>query len=135
ACKPVARNGSRENRSSRAPPALAVRTSPVPSSRASDPGGHRTRRHFMARRTRAGGQARADTGATPRRWTVTRFLAVNVSSWYDIFLLSADGRERSDTMRKVEEVVAWVVYTMTPHGKQIPVNGICEQGEWDAMQV
>ncbi len=37
-------------------------------------------------------------------------------------------------MRQVEEVVAWVVYTITPHGKHLPVNGICEQGEWDAMQ-
>jgi hypothetical protein len=37
-------------------------------------------------------------------------------------------------MRKVEELVAWVVYKRTLHGKPLPVNAVCEQGEWEAME-
>jgi hypothetical protein len=38
-------------------------------------------------------------------------------------------------MRKSEENVVWVVYRMTIHGKQSQMNAVCEQGEWDAMQL
>jgi hypothetical protein len=38
-------------------------------------------------------------------------------------------------MRKVEEVVSWVVYRMTLHGKPNGMNAVCEQGEWDAMEL
>jgi hypothetical protein len=38
-------------------------------------------------------------------------------------------------MRKVEEVVSWVVYRMTLHGKPDGMNAVCEQGEWDAMEL
>jgi hypothetical protein len=29
----------------------------------------------------------------------------------------------------------WVVYRMTVHGKKSGVNAVCEQGEWDAMEL
>lgn len=38
-------------------------------------------------------------------------------------------------MRNTEEVVAWVVYKMTIHGKPTEFNAVCEQGEWDAMEL
>jgi hypothetical protein len=34
-----------------------------------------------------------------------------------------------------EPVVLWVVYKMTLHNKQVGVNAICEQGEWEAMEL
>ena len=37
-------------------------------------------------------------------------------------------------MRKVEEVMAWVVYSMTIHGKPSGPNAVCSQAEWDAME-
>jgi hypothetical protein len=37
-------------------------------------------------------------------------------------------------MRKIEEVVSWVVYRMTVHGKPSGMNAVCEQGEWEAME-
>jgi hypothetical protein len=36
---------------------------------------------------------------------------------------------------KSEETVMWVVYKMTLHGKPSPMNAICEQSEWDAMEL
>ena len=30
---------------------------------------------------------------------------------------------------------AWVVYQMTIHGKPAGMNAICEQSEWDAMEL
>lgn len=30
---------------------------------------------------------------------------------------------------------SWVVYLMTMHGKQSGMNAVCEQSEWDAMQL
>jgi hypothetical protein len=29
----------------------------------------------------------------------------------------------------------WVVYRMTVHGKPSGMNAVCEQGEWDAMEL
>jgi hypothetical protein len=29
----------------------------------------------------------------------------------------------------------WVVYLRTLHGRQTPMNVVCEQGEWDAMEL
>ena len=37
-------------------------------------------------------------------------------------------------MRKIEEVMSWVVYRMTIHGKASRVNAVCEQDEWEAME-
>jgi hypothetical protein len=36
---------------------------------------------------------------------------------------------------KPEKDVLWVVYQMTLHGKQVGVNAVCEQGDWDAMEL
>jgi hypothetical protein len=38
-------------------------------------------------------------------------------------------------MRKAETPVSWVVYKMTIHGKPTEFNAVCEQGEWDAMEL
>lgn len=38
-------------------------------------------------------------------------------------------------MRKFEKSMAWVVYRMTVHGKKSDLNAVCEQGEWDAMEL
>jgi hypothetical protein len=38
-------------------------------------------------------------------------------------------------MRKVEEVVSWVVYRMALRGKPDGITAVCEQGEWDAMEL
>jgi len=38
-------------------------------------------------------------------------------------------------MRQVAEVVSWVVYRMTLHGKPTGMNAVCAQGEWDAMEL
>jgi len=37
-------------------------------------------------------------------------------------------------MGKTEQLVSWVVYLMTLHGKPSGMNAVCEQGEWDAME-
>lgn len=33
------------------------------------------------------------------------------------------------------KVESWVVYKMTLHGKPVGVNAVCEQAEWDAMEL
>ena len=38
-------------------------------------------------------------------------------------------------MRKSDEAVAWVVYQMKIHGKADGMNAVCEQSEWDAMEL
>jgi hypothetical protein len=38
-------------------------------------------------------------------------------------------------MRQTELAESWVVYKMTLHGKQDPVNAICLKSEWDAMEL
>jgi hypothetical protein len=38
-------------------------------------------------------------------------------------------------MGKKGEAVSWVVYKMTVHGKSEQVNAVCEQSEWDAMEL
>jgi hypothetical protein len=38
-------------------------------------------------------------------------------------------------MRKTKESLLWVVYRMTIHGKVSEMNAVCEQGEWDAMEL
>ena len=43
-----------------------------------------------------------------------------------------DGETR---MRKTEEAVAWVVYTMAVDKKPEGMNVVCEQGDWDAMEL
>ena len=38
-------------------------------------------------------------------------------------------------MRKTEEVVSWVVYQMTIHGKPSGMSAVCAQWEWEAMEL
>lgn len=38
-------------------------------------------------------------------------------------------------MRKTEECMSWVVYRMILHGKTTGMSVVCEQGEWDAMEL
>ena len=38
-------------------------------------------------------------------------------------------------MRKTKESLSWVVYRMTIHGKVSGTNAVCEQSEWDAMEL
>jgi hypothetical protein len=38
-------------------------------------------------------------------------------------------------MRKSEEAAAWVVYKMVVDKKPEGMNVVCEQGEWDAMEL
>ncbi|HKI37288.1 MAG TPA: hypothetical protein VKA46_35875 [Gemmataceae bacterium] len=38
-------------------------------------------------------------------------------------------------MRETEECVSWVVYKMTFPKKPEGINAVCEQAEWDAMEV
>ena len=38
-------------------------------------------------------------------------------------------------MREIEKVVSWVVYRMTIHGKPTGMNAVCEQSEWEAMEL
>ena len=38
-------------------------------------------------------------------------------------------------MRESEEAVAWVVYKMIVDKKSEGMNVVCEQGEWDAMEL
>ncbi len=44
-------------------------------------------------------------------------------------------REREGLMRAIEKVVSWVVYHMTIHGKPTGRNAVCEQSEWEAMEL
>ncbi|MDB5312764.1 MAG: hypothetical protein JWO38_6966 [Gemmataceae bacterium] len=37
-------------------------------------------------------------------------------------------------MRRTNRFETWVVYRMTLRGVASPVNAVCEQGEWDAME-
>jgi hypothetical protein len=34
-----------------------------------------------------------------------------------------------------DEVVSWVVYLMTLHNKTVGIKAVCEQSEWDAMEL
>ena len=38
-------------------------------------------------------------------------------------------------MSQTGESVAWVVYLMTLHGKHSGMNAVCEQSEWDALEL
>jgi hypothetical protein len=38
-------------------------------------------------------------------------------------------------MRKTNEALLWVVYRMTIQGKVSEMNAVCEQREWDAMEL
>ena len=38
-------------------------------------------------------------------------------------------------MPKSDEAVLWVVYTLDPLGKTPGINVVCEQSEWDAMEL
>ena len=34
-----------------------------------------------------------------------------------------------------EKTISWVVYLMTIHGKEQGMNAVCEQSEWDALEL
>jgi hypothetical protein len=38
-------------------------------------------------------------------------------------------------MDSSENATSWVVYLMTVHNKQTQMNAVCEQSEWDAMEL
>jgi hypothetical protein len=38
-------------------------------------------------------------------------------------------------MRRTEKPVSWVVYRMTIHGKSSGMSAVCDQAEWDAMEI
>ena len=38
-------------------------------------------------------------------------------------------------MRQTNDNVSWVVYKMTLHGRTDQMNAVCEQSEWDAMEM
>ncbi len=38
-------------------------------------------------------------------------------------------------MRMTEQSISWVVYLMTLHGKTNGMNAVCEQDEWEAMEL
>ena len=38
-------------------------------------------------------------------------------------------------MRKTKAVVSWVVYKMALQGREAGMNAVCEQGEWEAMEI
>jgi hypothetical protein len=38
-------------------------------------------------------------------------------------------------MAKSNGAVTWVVYRMTVYGQASAMNAVCEQSEWDAMQL
>ena len=38
-------------------------------------------------------------------------------------------------MRTSDEAVAWVVYKVTLNGIHSGMNAVCEQSEWDAMEL
>jgi hypothetical protein len=38
-------------------------------------------------------------------------------------------------MKKTDKCMSWVVYRMTIHGKVSGMNAVCEQREWDAMEL
>ena len=38
-------------------------------------------------------------------------------------------------MRKTATATSWVVYKVTIHGKLGEINAVCEQGEWEQMEL
>ncbi len=38
-------------------------------------------------------------------------------------------------MKMTEETSSWVVYLMTIHGKPSTIKAVCEQSEWDTMEL
>jgi hypothetical protein len=38
-------------------------------------------------------------------------------------------------MTRTEKPMLWVVYRMTMHGKASGMSAVCEQAEWDAMEL
>jgi hypothetical protein len=38
-------------------------------------------------------------------------------------------------MANTEKIVSWVVYRVSLHGKPVGVHAVCEQTEWDAMEL
>jgi hypothetical protein len=47
----------------------------------------------------------------------------------------ADNNQWRAPMRKTQQNLLWVVYKMTVVGKYTGMNAVCEQSEWDAMEL
>jgi len=39
-----------------------------------------------------------------------------------------------EAMRPTKRLETWVVYRTVLRGQESPINAVCEQGEWDAME-
>ena len=39
-----------------------------------------------------------------------------------------------ESMRPTKRLETWVVYRTVLRGQESPINAVCEQGEWDAME-
>jgi hypothetical protein len=46
-----------------------------------------------------------------------------------------EAKPKEARMPKAAKSVTWVVYLMTLHGKHSGVNAVCEQSEWDALEL
>src|SRR2546429_3237960 len=56
-------------------------------------------------------------------------------SWYDALLRSENDGNRGRGMNTMEKMELWVVYLMSVHRKPAGMNAVCEQSEWDAMDL
>jgi hypothetical protein len=45
------------------------------------------------------------------------------------------GTATGERQRMSENAETWVVYLMTVRGDQVPRTAVCEQSEWDAMEL
>jgi hypothetical protein len=64
-------------------------------------------------------------------------LAINRNSWYTSYIRAKNCNKKEAGLMKKNAIedISWVVYKMTLHGKADQVNAICEQSEWDAMEL
>ena len=51
-----------------------------------------------------------------------------------LFCTLATTTVSGEQMIKNANLVSWVVYRMTVHGKESGMNAVCEQSEWDEME-
>src|SRR5262245_10064665 len=69
------------------------------------------------------------------RWSSlpSALLAYRARRWYNH--VSSTNGQQGGTMRKTKPAVLWVVYKMTVHGTVPGPNAVCEQAEWDEMEL
>ena len=51
-----------------------------------------------------------------------------------LFCTLATATVSGEQMMKETNLVSWVVYQITIHGKESGMNAVCEQSEWDEME-